>query len=281
MPALTEVPLGAGAERVCPTPSRRTRSAISHCRFRARRRATVPARARDLRHFTWRGSLAQKRLGTFASSSRICVTTPPAAGASSAGEPRCAEKHGRSAAPERAWHVDELRLFDGNVHLADLGLGMPPIDFGLNTAFQDLALSLDGDAARHELQTIELYHIALHSPLDPFLSVLNLPTLFIRFTPAGLWRREIEQVDIIRPMLNVGPRSVLVHRPRAGTRGGRRATRPTRRRQRTTRRVDDQSFRRHPGQLVLAFEGHPKLPLPMPFESHAENLNFASSASCG
>ncbi len=219
--------------------------------------------------FTWRGLISQKRLG-LVRIEQPAIRYDPALGRAFAAGGEA--KPATPKEPERAWHVDELAIFDGKVHLADLGLGVPPIDFGLNTTFKDMALSLEGDALRDTVQTIELHHIGLQSPVDPFTSVLNLRTLFIRFTPAGLWRRQIEQVEIINPVLNVGEdlfwyvdrvqardagTAPLDPPPPGGPRGW------------TINRFDVTS-----GQLVLAFEGRPRLPLPLPFETHAQHLNF-------
>lgn len=154
--------------------------------------------------FTWRGLLVQKRFGMVRIEEPDFRYEPAVGRALAAGSGETPKNAALSAAPERAWHVDELGLFGGRIHLADLGLGIPPIDFRLNTAFKDMALSLEGEAMRNSLQTIELHDIGLQSPVDPFTSVLNLKTLFIRFTPAGLWKRQIEQVEVINPVLNIG-----------------------------------------------------------------------------
>lgn len=168
--------------------------------------------------------------------------------------------------------IGELRLLDGHVHLDDLGIGVPGIECRLETAFRELALESGGGVGGQELQTIELSQIALRSPLDPFATVLDLDTVFIRFTLAGIWKRQIEEVAIVRPTLAIGPdlfwyidrvQQNQAEPPVAGPSA-----------------VDDgrpwviQSFSAKSGQLVLAMEGQAKLALPMPFESHAENLNF-------
>jgi hypothetical protein len=221
--------------------------------------------------FTWRGLVSQKRLGL------VRIEQPelrydPALGRALAGGEEKSTTPALPKDPERAWHVEELVLFDGKVHLADLGLGVPPIDFGLNTTFKDMALSLEGDALRDTVQTIELHHIGLQSPVDPFTSVLNLRTLFIRFTPAGLWKRQIEQVEIINPVLNVGEDLFwYIDRVQARDAGTAPADPPPASGPRgwTINRFDVTS-----GQLVMAFDGRPKLPLPLPFETHARGLNF-------
>jgi hypothetical protein len=167
--------------------------------------------------------------------------------------------------------ITECRLVDGQVHLNDLGLGIPPIDFRLNTAFRDLALSTDAGAAGHELQSVELSQIALSSPLDPFFHVLKLDSLFVRFTLAGLWRREIEEVEIIHPVIAIGPDLFWyvdqVQKNAAGPPHV--ATLPDMGPSWSVRRFNATS-----GQLVLALEGQRSLAVPMPFESHAEDLNF-------
>ncbi len=168
--------------------------------------------------------------------------------------------------------IGELRLLEGRIHLDDLGIGVPGIECRLETAFRDLALEPGGGQGGQELQTIELSQIALRSPLDPFVTVLDLDTVFIRFTLAGLWKRQIQEVAIVRPTLAIGPDlfwyidRVQQNQSEPPVRG--------------VVPADDgppwsiQDFSAKAGRLVLALEGQAKLALPMPFESHAENLNF-------
>ena len=180
-----------------------------------------------------------------------------------------------NAAPakrSRPFAIGELLVTDGVIHLDDLGLGIPSIDCRVNTSFRNLALTPDAGEGGHELQTIELSRIALTSPLDPFVTVLSLDTVFVRFTLAGIWRREIEEVAIVRPRLDIGPdlfwyidrvqknesAPPAVAAPAADAGPDWRIAR----------------FSATSGQLFLALEGHSEVALPMPFESHAENLNF-------
>ena len=177
-----------------------------------------------------------------------------------------------SAEPARPFRIGELLVSDGLIHLDDLGLGIPSIDCRVNTSFRNLALAPDAGAGGQELQTIELSRIALTSPLDPFVPVLSLETVFIRFTLAGIWRREIEEVAIIRPRLDIGPDLFwYIDRVQKNESAPPSAAAP----------VADagpdwliRRFAASSGQLFLALEGHSEVALPMPFESHAENLNF-------
>ncbi len=168
--------------------------------------------------------------------------------------------------------IGELRLLEGRVHLDDLGIGIPGIECRLETAFRDLALEPGGGQGGQELQTIELSQIALRSPLDPFVTVLDLDTVFVRFTLAGLWKRQVEEVAIVRPTLTIGPDLFWYIDRVQQNQSDQVANAPA--------AADDgppwsiQGFSAKAGRLVLALEGQGKLALPMPFESHAENLNF-------
>ncbi len=168
--------------------------------------------------------------------------------------------------------IGELRLSDGRIHLDDLGLGIPGIECRLETAFREIALAPNAGQGGSDLQTIELSQLALSSPLDPFFTVLNLDTVFIRFTLAGLWKREIEEVAIVRPTLAIGP-DLFWYVDRV--------------QQNQSASADVapapadpgpdwliRQFSAKAGQLVLALEGQAQLALPMPFESHAEQISF-------
>ena len=186
---------------------------------------------------------------------------------------------GGKAAPDKPaspFRIGELLVTDGSIHLDDLGLGLPSIGCRVNTTFRNLALAPEAGAGGQELQTIELSRIALTSPLDPFVSVMSLETIFVRFTLAGIWRREIEEVAIIRPRIDIGPDlfwyidRVQKTEPAPGE---------------DAPSVADagpdwliKKFSATSGQLFLALEGHSEVALPMPFSSHAENLNFRKLA---
>ncbi|MEP6670862.1 MAG: hypothetical protein ABJF10_17015, partial [Chthoniobacter sp.] len=168
--------------------------------------------------------------------------------------------------------IAELRLIDGRVYLNDLGIGVPPIDFRLETALRELSLTPGAGAAGQELQKIELAQVALSSPLDPFFSVLKLDSLFIRFTLAGLWRREIEEVEIVHPVLAIGPDLFwYVDRVQENAAA---APAPVAAVQDTGPAWSIRHFNATSGQMILALEGQRTLAVPMPFESHADNLNF-------
>ena len=175
------------------------------------------------------------------------------------------------AAPANPFIADEVHLHNSRVALDDLGLGMPPLDFSLNLDLTDVPLNdpLSGDA--REVQTLELSNINFVSPLDPFVPVLGLHSVFIRWTPLGLRDRQIEEVAIVGPEINIGPDLFwyldLVEKRQAAAAVEAPPAAPAR--SWRVKRFDATS-----GKLVLALAGQARLTLPMPFESHAENVDF-------
>ena len=178
------------------------------------------------------------------------------------------------SSPTVPYVADEVHLRNARVSLDDLGIGVPPLDFSVNLDLANAPVNdpLSGDTA--EVQTLELSNINFVSPLDPFVPVLALPSIFIRWTPAGLRARQIEQIEIIGPAIHVGPDLFwymdLVEKRRAEMDAAAPATPdapplPSWR----VKHFDATS-----GKLVLALDGQARLTLPMPFESHAENLDF-------
>ena len=170
--------------------------------------------------------------------------------------------------------ADEVNLRNARVSLDDLGLGVPPLDFSLNLDLANVPLNDPLSAETAELQTLELSNINFVSPLDPFVPVLVLPSIFIRWTPGGLRARQLEEIVIVGPAIHVGPDLFwymdLVEKRRAEMEAAAPATpaaapAPAWRVKR---------FSATSGKLVLALDGQARLTLPMPFESHAENLDF-------
>jgi hypothetical protein len=51
---------------------------------------------------------------------------------------------------------------------------------------------------------VEIANLDIASPLDPFTKVLTLDSLFLRFTLAGLLRKEIDSLTILGPTIYVG-----------------------------------------------------------------------------
>ncbi len=106
--------------------------------------------------------------------------------------------------PAAPWRVRDLGIESGYLAISNIGLGIPDLGFYVRTRLSDVALSGDARFASNQLQSIELSNISIHSPLDPFVPVLNFKTIFLRFSIAQLLRNEIEEVSLLNPQIFVG-----------------------------------------------------------------------------
>lgn len=102
------------------------------------------------------------------------------------------------------WRVRDLSIQSGYIFLSEIGLGVPDLGIYLRTDLSDVALSADPGLASNITQTVELSDISIHSPLDPFVPVVTLKTIFARFSLAQLLRNEIEEISLVSPQIFVG-----------------------------------------------------------------------------
>ena len=83
---------------------------------------------------------------------------------------------------------------NGRITLADLGVGAPSVGFNIETTLKNIPLSAAVTETAEEMQQQEIADFTITSPLDSFAPVLTMKTLFIRYSIAGLLRREIEEI---------------------------------------------------------------------------------------
>lgn len=173
--------------------------------------------------------------------------------------------------PTEAYVAEAVRIRNARVALDDLGLGIPPLGFELSLDLADVPLDDPLNGNTQAVQKVELANISFVSPLDPFVPVLAFHSVFIRWTPSGLRARQLEEVTIIGPVIYVCPDLFwymdMVDKRRAAEATAGKDARPTR-----SWRI--KRFEATSGELVLALSGQSSWTLPMPFESHAEDLDF-------
>ncbi len=111
------------------------------------------------------------------------------------------------ASPTRdlpAWTLGEVEITRSRVHFESLIPQVEGLQFAIETKLTELPLSLDGILAQEAKQKIELAGIVIKDPYDSFITVAELPTIFVEFSLAGLARQEVDQIDLIGPSLHVG-----------------------------------------------------------------------------
>lgn len=172
------------------------------------------------------------------------------------------------------WKLRELAIVNSRVVLADLGVGAPSVGFNIGTRLKDIPLSAAVTDTAEELQQQEITDFTITSPLDSFAPVFTMKTLFIRYSIAGLLRREIEEIQVLNPTIYVGEdlfwyfdelskREEEVQTAASGP----------------IPLPDETGWKLKKinvayGQLVIASDGKARLPLPLQFTTSAENLNL-------
>lgn len=179
-----------------------------------------------------------------------------------------------NAPPAKPWKLRELGIINGRITLTDLGVGAPSVGFNVETTLRNIPLSAAGIDTDEEIQQQEIADLVITSPLDQFAPVFTMKTLFIRYSIAGLLRRELEEIQVLNPTIYVGEdlfwyfdelskREAENETTAAGA-----ASAP----EDTGWKVKKVSVEY--GQLVIAAGGKAQLPLPLQFSTSAENLNL-------
>lgn len=178
----------------------------------------------------------------------------------------------KPAASGAPWKAKSIAVRGGTVILEDLGFGMPPVEFRVDTALQDVALPPDATSGGDAPQTVELADLTVYSPLDPFVPVVSLRTVFLRFTLAGLLARRLDDVVVLNPTIFVG-KDLFWYLDEMKRRGaaadGAPAAEPE-----PAWRVE--RLRAWFGKLVIARGGEPQVALPLSFETEANNLDLGN-----
>ncbi len=109
-----------------------------------------------------------------------------------------------ASSPPSAWTVGSLDIKRIAVRLDDERPQVTDITFALNTSLKNVPLSKTASSLGSEQQLVEIANLQVLSPLDPFTKVLTLDSIFVRFTLAGLLRREIDSLTILGPNIFLG-----------------------------------------------------------------------------
>ena len=108
------------------------------------------------------------------------------------------------AASATAWKLGLLDISGVRVHLEDTRETASNISFQLNTSLREISLAGVASALGEEERKIEIADMEILSPYDPFIKVLTMRRIFLRFTLAGLLRKEFVAVEILNPSIYVG-----------------------------------------------------------------------------
>lgn len=102
------------------------------------------------------------------------------------------------------WTLAALHLENLKVRVDDRRSGLSEIGFAVHLSLKNIPLAQAVTTLGEEEQNLEITDLAIHSPLDPFTRVITLDRLAMRFTLAGLLRKEIRELTLTGPAVYVG-----------------------------------------------------------------------------
>jgi len=175
----------------------------------------------------------------------------------------------------KTWQIGELAIQNVKATVGDLGQGIPNINLNLDTVMEDIALGEAEAALATNEHQIELSNITIVSPVDPFVKVLTLRSVFIRFTLAGLVREKIAGLTILSPAIYVS-RDLFWYMDYFGKDAEVTPTDEAEDAEVPGWEIEDLGI--FFGKLVLAAGGRAQVGLPLGFETEARNVSFENLA---
>jgi hypothetical protein len=110
----------------------------------------------------------------------------------------------QASTAQPSWTLGSLDIKRVAVRLDDERPQISDITFALNTSLKNVPLSKGASTLGSEQQLVEIANLEVLSPLDPFTKVLTLDSIFVRFTLAGLLRRQIDDLTTLGPNIFLG-----------------------------------------------------------------------------
>jgi hypothetical protein len=167
------------------------------------------------------------------------------------------------------WSVTKLDIGELGVRLAELGPQIPDVTLEVHTRLHDVPLSPHGLARARTPQRIELADFSLYSPLDPFRKVVHIGSMFVEFTMADVFDRQLTSILVLSPTIYLGEDLIWYMNASRGGASGDQHGRPW------TVRMLRAEF----GRLVLTFKGVDRVGLPLGFRTDASNVTLGDLAS--
>ena len=177
---------------------------------------------------------------------------------------------GSGPAPD--WHIGRLEISGIQAHLGDNAWrSATDASFTLATTLQNLTPAEITGELGSAIHLVELSDVIIPSPRDPFARVLSLRSVFIRFTLAGLLKKEIHDLTLLHPVVYIGE-DLFLYMDRARNRMGTGSTD-------TSPGWKIRRFEVKFGSLMVGAGGRANYGLPLNFQTIAENVALDELAS--
>lgn len=168
--------------------------------------------------------------------------------------------------------IGSLDLVDLLIQTDETESSLPQLSLKVNTALRDVGIGSAAEELAGKVHQVEFADIDILSPYDPLQRAVTVRTVFVKFSLAGLARREIEDLILLGPTIYVGEAlfeymqrtddtSKAPPQPVAATEGWK------------VKRLEV-NF----GRVVIAVGGRSRVGLPLSFRTTAENVSLSSLA---
>ncbi len=174
------------------------------------------------------------------------------------------------------WTVGTLDLKGLRTRLEDARVDVSDIDFTLNSALTNVALTAAPGRLIDEVQTVEFANLEIPSPINPAHRVFTLRSVFVRFTLGDLARQRLREVVILRPTIYLS-QDLFVYMERATAPPAGAENDATLETAAPSWRIDRLEVKF--GSLVIGSGGSRDVGLPIGFETVAANVAFDDLAS--
>lgn len=173
--------------------------------------------------------------------------------------------------PGSATVIESLDLVKLQVQPDGLPGGLPELRLSVSSALRDVALGSVAGELGEMVHQVEFGDVELLSPTDPLRRAVTIHSVFVKFTLAGLARRDLEELTLLGPTVYVGE-PLFEYMQSADNPA--KAPEPVKESEGWNVREMKVNF----GRVVIAVGGRQQVGLPLAFYTTARNLSLSSLA---
>lgn len=171
-----------------------------------------------------------------------------------------------------AFTIGALDLVEMHIQTGEVSAGLPQLSLKVNTALRDVGIGSAATELAENIHQVEFADIDILSPIDPLQRAVTVRTVFVKFSLAGLARKELEELILLGPTIYVGE-ALFEYMQRADD-----PAKPPPEPVAVTEGWRVKALEVNFGRLIIAVGGRSEVGLPLTFQTRAENVSLSSLA---
>lgn len=109
-----------------------------------------------------------------------------------------------TADSSQEWRIARMSINKSRVIIQDIIPGLPSLPFQLDGIELNKVPLSGRDRGDENLQRVELANLDVASALNPLINVATLRSIWVEFTVPGIFRSELEKIEIVGPEIFIG-----------------------------------------------------------------------------